>query len=84
MRIIGASPVTRTPRKVSSPIPGRVVSIAVKVGDVVVEGAPLIVVEAMKMANELRSPIAGRVASLHAAPGDKVEARAALVVIEPA
>jgi biotin carboxyl carrier protein len=72
------------PRKIASPMPGRVVSIPVAVGDSVEEGQPVVVVEAMKMANELRSPVAGRVKSIHAKPGDKVEAGAALVVVETA
>lgn len=71
------------PRKVASPMPGRIVSIPVAVGDAVDEGQPVVVVEAMKMANELRTPVAGRVKSVHARPGDKVEAGVALVVIEP-
>ena len=70
------------PRKIASPMPGRVVSIPVVVGDSVQEGQPVVVVEAMKMANELRSPVAGRVKSVHAKPGDKVEAGVALVVVE--
>ena len=70
------------PRKISSPIPGRVVSIVVAVGDEVEAGQSIVVVEAMKMANELRTPIAGRVKSISAKPGDKVEAGVALAVIE--
>jgi len=71
------------PQVVTTPIPGRVVRIPVKVGDVVAEGQAVIVVEAMKMANELRSPIAGTVSALRVAQGAAVEAHAPLVVIDP-
>ena len=71
------------PATVSSPIPGRVVRVPVSVGDEVAEGQPVVVVEAMKMANELRSPIHGRVTAIRAAAGATVEAGAPLVVVEP-
>lgn len=71
------------PQTVTTPIPGRVVRIPVKVGDEVAEGQAVIVVEAMKMANELRSPIAGVVSALRVAQGAAVEAHAPLVVIDP-
>ena len=71
------------PRKIIAPIPGRVVSISVSVGDAVEAGQSVVVVEAMKMANELRSPVAGRVKSINVKPGDKVDAGATLIVIEP-
>ena len=73
----------RGPRKVAAPIPGRVISVDVAVGDAVAEGQAVVVVEAMKMANELRTPIAGRVKSVHAKAGDRVDAGVALVVVEP-
>lgn len=44
-----------------SPMPGKVVSVAVKVGDVVMEGQELVVVEAMKMQNSLHAAISGTV-----------------------
>jgi propionyl-CoA carboxylase alpha chain len=51
-------------------------------GDVVAQGQPLVVLEAMKMANELRSPIAGRVSSLRAVEGQPVEGGVTLVIVE--
>lgn len=80
---VGRGGVQTGPRKISSPIPGRVVSIAVAVGEEVGAGQSIVVVEAMKMANELRTPIAGRVKSISTTLGDKVEAGMALAVIEP-
>ena len=69
------------PQRVDAPMPGKVVRVMVKVGDEVSEGQGLLVVEAMKMENELRSPKAGIVAELHAVEGAAVESGAKLVVV---
>lgn len=69
------------PQRVDAPMPGKIVRVLVKVGDAVVEGQGLVVVEAMKMENELKSPKAGTVAELHAAEGAAVESGAKLVVV---
>jgi biotin carboxyl carrier protein len=69
-------------RKINAPIPGRVVDVLVAAGDTVAAGQPVVIVEAMKMANELRSPVAGRVASVAAVVGAPVDAGTTLVVIE--
>jgi glutaconyl-CoA/methylmalonyl-CoA decarboxylase subunit gamma len=57
-----------------APIPGKVVKIAVKVGDKVRAGQTLLVLEAMKMENELRAPRDAAVLAIHAAEGTAVEA----------
>ena len=72
----------RGPRRVTAPMPGRIAKILVKVGDAVAARQGLVVIEAMKMENELRSPIAGRVTELRASEGALVEANAVLVVVE--
>ena len=51
-------------------------------GDEVAAGAPVVVVEAMKMENELRAPSAGRVRAVSVAEGQLVEGNALLVVLE--
>jgi biotin carboxyl carrier protein len=66
---------------ITSPMPGKVVKILVKEGDSVSQGNPVIVVEAMKMENELRAPRAGTVAELRVREGAPVEANVVLVVI---
>jgi biotin carboxyl carrier protein len=66
---------------VSSPMPGRVLKVLVAVGDRVTPGTALVVVEAMKMENELAAPIGGVVSRVHVAPGDTVEGGARLVEI---
>ena len=67
-----------------APMPGKVVRILVTVGDIVTAGQGILVVEAMKMQNELKSPIDGVVAKLSAAENDSTTAGAILAVIEVA
>jgi biotin carboxyl carrier protein len=62
-----------------SPMPGRIVKILASEGDDVQSGDALIVVEAMKMENELRAPRSGSVAKVHVSVGDRVEASALLI-----
>ncbi len=67
---------------VRSPMPGRVIKVVVGPGDVVEAGAALIVVEAMKMENEIKAKAAGKVAGVHVSVGDAVEGNAKLVSFE--
>jgi biotin carboxyl carrier protein len=67
---------------VAAPMPGRVVKVLVKPGDAVAARQPLVIVEAMKMENELRAPRAGTVAEVRVREGQSVEANAVLVVLE--
>jgi biotin carboxyl carrier protein len=69
------------PQRVDSPMHGKVVRVLARQGDRVLEGQALVVVEAMKMENELKSPKAGVVAELHAQEGQAVEAGAKLAVV---
>ncbi len=69
------------PQRIDAPMPGKVVRVLVKVGDAVVEGQGLVVVEAMKMENELKSPKAGVVTELKAVEGAAVENGAPLAVV---
>jgi len=64
---------------VKSPMPGRIVKVLVQKGDEVEPGQPLLIIEAMKMENELRAKAKGTVAEVHANPGSAVEAGAKLV-----
>lgn len=65
-----------------APMPGRVVRVLVAVGDEVAAKQAVIVVEAMKMENELRSPKAGRVKEVSVAAGTSVDAGRVLLIIE--
>ena len=67
---------------VVAPMPGLVVRVEVAVGQRVEAGAGLVVVEAMKMENELRATRAAMVAAVHVAPGQAVEKGAPLVTLE--
>jgi biotin carboxyl carrier protein len=66
---------------VRSVIPGRVVSVAVAEGDVVEAGDRLLVVEAMKMQNEIRAPHGGRIVRIGVTEGWTVEVGSVLVVL---
>jgi biotin carboxyl carrier protein len=67
---------------VAAPMPGRVVKVLVKSGDIVAARQPLVIIEAMKMENELRAPRAGTVADVRVSEGQSVEAHAVLVILE--
>ena len=69
------------PVAIMAPMPGRVVKVLVPPGAVVAARQGLIVVEAMKMENELRAPRAGTVAEVRVREGAPVDANAVLVVI---
>lgn len=69
-------------RRILAPMPGRVVRVLVGPGDEVEARQPVLVIEAMKMENELRSPRAGRVKDVAVEQGASVEAGRVLVVIE--
>jgi propionyl-CoA carboxylase alpha chain len=67
-----------------APLPGAITRVMVSVGDVVEDGAALVVLEAMKMEHTLRSGGAGTVTQVLCAPGAQVDVGDVLVVVEPA
>jgi acetyl/propionyl-CoA carboxylase alpha subunit len=69
-------------RALIAPMPGLVLRIEVEVGQTVKAGQGLVVVEAMKMENELKSPADGTVARIDVEPGRTVEKGATLIVLE--
>ena len=69
-------------QKVAAPMPGKVVRVLVKVGDLVDVGQGLVVVEAMKMQNEMKASRPGRVIEVRAGAGETVGAGDTLVVLE--
>jgi biotin carboxyl carrier protein len=70
------------PQKVTAPMPGKVVRILVKQGDQVEAGQGIIVVEAMKMQNEIKSPKKGAVQKIAVSEGGSVTAGDTLAIIE--
>jgi len=69
------------PSLLKSPMPGKVVKVLAPVGAVVTEGQGVIVIEAMKMENELRAPRAGTVTQVLVSEGQTVEGKAPLLAI---
>lgn len=67
---------------ITAPMPGKVVRVLTVPGDEVEAGQGIVVVEAMKMQNELKAPRAGRVASIECKENDSVNAGTVLAVIE--
>jgi biotin carboxyl carrier protein len=63
-------------------MPGRVVKVLVKPGDTVRARQGLVIVEAMKMENELRAPADARVVDVRVTEGMSVDAKAVLVILE--
>ena len=68
---------------VSANIPGKVVTVEVEEGQVVVEGQVILILEAMKMQNEIQAPVSGTFVSVECSEGEAIEANVPLVVIEP-
>jgi biotin carboxyl carrier protein len=69
-------------REVKASMPGKVIQLLVQVGDAVQAKQGLLVIEAMKMENEIKSQGAGEVKEIHVAPGQAVESGEILVVLE--
>lgn len=69
-------------QQVSVPMPGKVIALLVGEGDRVEKGQGLVIVEAMKMENEVRSPVSGDIKEVRVKAGDALEAGAVLVVVE--
>lgn len=66
--------------KVASPFPGLIKSLYVKNGDTVAKDQPVLVLEAMKMDNDITAPVAGKV-TIRVAPGDNVETGTVLFIL---
>jgi pyruvate carboxylase subunit B len=78
----GAASKNTGPRPLRAPMPGLVVKVEVSVGDDVQPGQGLVIVEAMKMENELRAESAGRVSRVRIEPGQAVEKDQILIELE--
>lgn len=77
----GAGVESAGPKQVQAPMPGKVIAVLVAVGDRVEAGRGLVVVEAMKMQNEIPAPKSGVVKQVQVAAGDTVEHGQTLVVV---
>jgi acetyl-CoA/propionyl-CoA carboxylase biotin carboxyl carrier protein len=72
---------TPTGNEIRSPMHGVIVEVPVREGDPVAEGEVVIIIEAMKMMNEIRAHKAGLIAAVHAVPGTTVEAQTRLITL---
>lgn len=80
-----AAPAATAPaggEKVNAPMPGTILSVNVKVGDAVKKGQVLVILEAMKMENEIMAPVDGTVTFVGVNQGATVESGSAICVIE--
>lgn len=68
--------------KINSPMPGNILSVKVSAGQAVKKGDVLMILEAMKMENEICAPQDGTIASVQAAAGDSVESGDVLVTMD--
>ena len=69
--------------EVHAPMPGLIVDVTVEVGEAVAKGQTVVILESMKMQNELKSPVAGVVRAKHAQAGQAVDKNDLLVEIKP-
>jgi len=69
--------------QIATPMPGKVVKILVNEGDRIELGQALVIVESMKMENEIKSPTNGTVISIHFKDGDLVEPNKPIIKLEP-
>jgi biotin carboxyl carrier protein len=83
---VGGAPSVRKPAsgtvRVAAPMPGKIVRVLVRAGEDVASGHGLVVMEAMKMENEIRAPRAGRVREVPVQERQAVETGALLVLLE--
>ena len=70
------------PGHVTASMPGTIVEVLVREGDMVEAGTPVLITEAMKMETEIQAPIAGRIAAVHVVKGDTVNPDETLVEID--
>ena len=79
--VAAPAPAAAGATSVTAPMPGNILDVSCTVGQAVTAGQALIVLEAMKMENEIVAPVAGTVASINVKKGDTVETDAVLVTL---
>lgn len=82
LRAVSATAGESGPRPLKAPMPGRIVRVLVAPGEVVTAGQGCVVIEAMKMQNELKAARAGTITRLSATVGETVAAGTTLLIIE--
>lgn len=82
---VAAPPKANVPagaKTVNAPMPGKILSVSATVGQTVKRGEVLLILEAMKMANEIMAPADGKVTAINATAGQTVSTGDALIVME--
>lgn len=69
--------------EIHSFIPGTIIEIMVKEGDVVEESAPLLILEAMKMQNRIEMPFTARIQKIHVTPGQRIAKGLLMIELSP-
>jgi biotin carboxyl carrier protein len=67
---------------ISSTIPGKIIVINNKIGDIVKEGDVILILEAMKMQNEITAPISGKIIEINCTTGGSIEANMPLIIMD--
>lgn len=80
----GAAAGPKKGMRVRAQMPGKIIAVSVKAGDMVEKDQPILVMEAMKMENVIRAPQAGKLGQVKVVAGQAVETGADLCVIDPA
>jgi biotin carboxyl carrier protein len=75
--------VNPSPYDIQSFIPGTIISISVKEGEVVKEGAPLMILEAMKMRNRIEMPFTAKIKKINVEVGSKIPKDTLIIELEP-
>ena len=70
------------PFEIQSYIPGTIIQISVKEGEIVEEGAPLLILEAMKMLNRIEMPFTARIKQINVAIGDRIPKETLMIILE--
>jgi biotin carboxyl carrier protein len=78
----GANAFASTEKKISSPMPGKVVKVFVNEGDIVKEGQTAVVISAMKMESEYKVPMDGMIKKVNVKDGDTIEGNQILIELE--
>ncbi len=82
-RLSSKRPKARSEGDVTLSMPGNIVEVLIKEGDMVKAGDPVLIVETMKMETEVQAPITGRVTQIYVSKGDAVTPQETLIHIEP-
>lgn len=79
---LGKKSISAGPLTIVAPMPGKIMKIIAQENKAIAEGDPLLIMEAMKMQNELKAPRAGKVRQIHIQEGDAVSAQQILITME--